>query len=157
MELIKDAGKLSSKISAFGKRLGTMQDELHMLACSAVLHLINTNDPVYINRLTDVLTGAVRVNALKSWFEEFAPVTYNKEKKVFTLNKKRTEGATDKLHAGMVKPFWEFKPEPAYKPLDLVAEIQALIRKANLRVVEGLKEKDKVPMETLTMLQKLVA
>ena len=57
----------------------------------------------------------------------------------------------------MDTPYWEFKPETEYKPLNLDDMIYALIARAEKRREQGLKDGDVVPSDKIKGLKALVA
>lgn len=109
-----------------------------------------------INRLVEAMPGASRVNALRAWVETFAGFIFNTEDKVFVYDSKRTKIAADAVKGAIAEPFWQFKPEPEYKPLDLHKALAALVKKAEDRRKAGLKDGDNIPADELAKLKAML-
>lgn len=108
----------------------------------------------HVNSLLDkgAMLGA-RKNAIRSWVEKFFGFVYV------------TEGeAKDSFIAGKTKAkdldmdsirnvrWWEFKPEPAHKPLDFEADLMKLLDKAEKRAALH-KDGDNIDLRLLNALK----
>lgn len=99
---------------------------MHQNACSALAHVAKHKDIRQVRGLMDRMEhmGAIRVNALKAWFEFFGPVTFA-DGTTATFDKAKAT----KLGAAMEAPFWQFKPEAQYIPLDVAKSLDQLVKK----------------------------
>ena len=70
-----------------------------------------------------VILYAARVNAVRAWFENFGPITFDKNEPAYV------KGGKTKLGEAMDCPFWKFKPEPEYQPLDVASALEKLIKR----------------------------
>ena len=122
---------------------------VHTIAVSVTMHAIEHGNVTLANNflkafeVTSKGNNGWRLNTLRQWFETIGPFTWytDKEKKIaeFRLNKdKRTELTSlglDKAQEVVSKTtFWDWKPEAAYKGLDLNAAIIKLVKDANARL-----------------------
>lgn len=110
---------------AFAKLKSTaekVQDEMHRCACSALKHVIEHGDIVYVERFIDALPASSRSNAFKLWFETFGPVS-------FKDGLKYVKGGNKALASAVAMPAWKLKPEETYVPMDVAGAIDALVAK----------------------------
>jgi hypothetical protein len=75
------------------------------------------------HKLVEALPGMARKNALLAWFMQFGKFGYDEDTRMLTFDK----AASTRLGAAMETPFWQYKPEPEFRPLDLPQEIMRLI------------------------------
>lgn len=116
----KDA--IEAAIGKMQKAGEKFQDELHRCACSALKHVIEHKDPVYVQRFIDAMPESSRKNAFKLWFETFGPVS-------FADKLHYVKGGNIALAAAVTMPAWKLKPEQDYKPMDVSGAIDGLIQK----------------------------
>lgn len=164
----RDGKALNAMISGIKRRIATLQNDLHIIAVSCVLHAVEHNNALPATHLIEAVTGgsknyALRVNALKKWFEEIGCFRWNNgEVPGFKMNADRrkvlielgnkAEGYVSK------RPFWEYTPEPEYKGFDLQAKIKTLIGQAIKASVEhGDDDKTKVDPDMVAALQLLLS
>ena len=102
------------------------------------------------------MPGMSRKNALKSWVEAHAGFVWNTDENQFVYNSKRTKIADDDVRQGIDTPFWDFKPEPEYKPFDLEKVLDAVIDRADKRVKDGVKKSDNIKSDRLKALKTLI-
>lgn len=85
--------------------------------------------------------GVVRTNAIKAWFEAYAPVTWGKDnlkKNRFLIDtKKHKDNAAffgrkqpEYINQRLADPFFKFKPEAGFQSFDFDAQLKALIKRA---------------------------
>lgn len=101
------------------------QRELHKIAVSVLAHVGKHKDVRLVNKFIDSVADAVRVNALRSWFETFGNVKYDLEAKAMKYD------ASRKVRVGeaMGNPFWKFTPEADYVPLDIDKAVASFIKR----------------------------
>lgn len=144
--------KAIKSIANRGKRLDT---DIHIAACSIAVHVEKHGDVTLVNRLIDAMPDGSRVNALRQWFDTFTKCQYDMETKVFVYAKKR-KTKLEGDDGGKANPWTNFKPEPAYKPMDLIALVKKLVDRADKRVTDGVKESDNIPADVLVALKEIV-
>jgi hypothetical protein len=123
LKLYTTVAAIEAACVAFGKRATTLQDEAHKIACSVLAHVGEHSDVRVVTKFLESMPGSYRTNAVRSWFETFGPITFNEGKAVFCKNRKT------RLGEAMEKPFWKFKPEEAYVPIDAAKALESLIKK----------------------------
>lgn len=164
----KDGATLSKLITGIRRRTASLQADMHVIAVSCVMHAVEFGNALPATQFVEALTGgsksyAIRVNALKKWFEEVGCFTWNKEETPgFKMNAARRamlKGMDeDKAIATLSKvPFWEYAPEPEYKGFDFNARLLSLISQANKAKREhGDDEKTKVDDTLIASIQMLL-
>lgn len=130
----------------------TLQTLLHTVAVSILLHVDKHREVSLVNKLIDAVPNMARKNALRDWFSAFGKMTYDQETKVMVFKK---TAKTNSIQATQT-PFWEFVPEKAYVPFDLLAAIGVLVTRAE-KTAEKNNRADKIPADKLAALRKLVA
>lgn len=117
--IISSKVELNKRITALKTSAADLQFEMHVLACSVLVHLEKHRNLNVLTHFLDAIPDMVRVNSLKLWFETFGTVSFTpvtpdaKPEWRFDASKKV------RLGDAMVKPFYKFKAlEGApYKPL----------------------------------------
>ena len=159
--LIKTDSAIDKMIVSIGKRGQSIQSDIHRAGCSIVRRWHDTNDVNTAVRQMNALLNAIpamgRANAFKAWVEAYATFVWNTDDKCFTYHAKRTKISADDAKAAIQTPFWKFKPEPDYKPLNLDDAISALIARADKRRQDGLKDGDDIPSAKIKALKALIA
>lgn len=136
-------------IAASGKKLEALA---HETACDILQHVEDHGDITLAEKLVEALPSLARKNALKAWFLQFGKLNYNAEKKRFTYAK----GKVTDIEGGKAQPFWDFRPEPEFKPYNLEKQLHALLKKAETRMQEG-NEQDNIPSDLLEKVRAIVA
>lgn len=116
--------------------------DVAVAAASTVLSSVKHGNIATPKKLLDALTG-MRKAALIEWFITFGPLDYDAEAETFTFNKDKRDAISARLKKDgshlkyaremLSKPFWEWKPEPKYKPFDLKQVIAKAIATATKR------------------------
>ena len=132
-------------IKVTGKKL---DDMIQVAACSVLQHNELHGDVSLINDLVAAMPAGSRVNALREFIEKFGKVFYDDKTKAFKHAKK---GVT-MLEDAMATMWTTFKPEQPYKPMNLAAEVAALLKRAQDRYSD-MKETDKVTLLGLKALE----
>ena len=160
MKLYNTDEMIHKAIASVLKRGVSLQKDIHVVACS-ILRVWNTSGDVskavsQTNALVEAMPGMSRKNALKSWVEAHAGFVWNTDENQFVYNAKRTKIADDDVRQGIDTPFWDFKPEPEYKPFDLEKVLDAVIDRADKRVKDGVKKSDNIKSDRLKALKTLI-
>jgi len=148
---------INKAIASVFKRGVSLQKDIHVVACS-ILRVWNTSGDVskavsQTNALVEAMPGMSRKNALKAWVEAHAGFVWNTDENQFVYNSKRTKIADDDVRQGIDTPFWDFKPEPEYKPFDLKKLLNAMIDKTDKVVKKGVKKEDNIDTDLLASLK----
>ena len=150
--LIKTDVAIDKMIASIASRGSKLQADTHRVLASIAVRWHDTNDVTVavrqVNALIEGLPSGWRSNAVKAW---------DTDEKCFVYHKNRTKISKDDARAAMDTPYWEFKPETEYKPLNLDDMIYALIARAEKRREQGLKDGDVVPSDKIKGLKALVA
>ena len=158
-KMYTSADAIEKAITSIGNRSKTIQQDVHKAACSILLQWHITGDvrPVasQFNRLIAALGEGMRANALRSWVETFGMQAYNPEDKLFVKGK-ATKIKEDDVKASIQEPWYSFKPEPAYKPMDFDALLVSIIKRTETRVEKGLTKDDNINLDHLAALKKIV-
>ncbi len=157
IKLITGQAELDKAIKAFSTTSKNYDKRLHLISVSVLAHVAKHNNTTVIDtlfkNLFDSLAQSVRKNALIAWFEKFGNVAYNTEEKRLRYVK----GKVAMVEDAIATPFWEFKPEAKYVPIDTNKAILHLIQRAEKRIEEGkLTDKDNIDKAQLAALKKIV-
>ncbi len=96
-------------------------------------------------------------DAFKAWVEAYATVVWNADNACCAYHAKRTKISRGDAQAACATPFWEFKKEPEYKPMNLDDLIAALVARADKRRQDGLKDGDVVDADKIKALKAIIA
>lgn len=127
-ELFSSDSDVKKNCISIAKRGRALQRDVHIVACSILQRISVTNDVRLagdINMLIDAMPASMRLNALRDWFTAYGPVKWEGKKPTFV------KGKPVELTKAMADPFWLFAPEAEYTPIDVVAFINAAIKKLN--------------------------
>jgi hypothetical protein len=123
LKLYATAAEIENATIAFSKAGVRLQSEAHKLACSVLAHVGEHGDIRVVSRFLDGFPEMSRVNAVRSWFEAFGPISFEGNDPKFV------RGAKTRLGEALETPFWQFKPEAEYKPLNAAAELERLAKR----------------------------
>jgi hypothetical protein len=112
--LVVGATNITSRLAALKTVMANAQAETHVLACSILSHVGKHRDVRLVTTMLESLGDMVRKNAVKSWFEAHGPVKFD-DKGAISFDKSRPL----QLAKAMGTPFWKFKPEAEYQPLQM--------------------------------------
>lgn len=140
---------LKSAIAGRGKAIATFTEREHQLAVSALAHLDQHNDPIYVQALYD-MSPANYKRGLRLWFVEFGKCTFKADDKgnggAFVLAKKQPtnlDGAMEVAPANFEKAEKEKTREAkAFSTVDYLAKVVEKLKKEDadvtvIRAVEG--------------------
>ena len=125
LALYKSKADIEAAIKAAVGMGETYQRELHKIACSVLQHMNKNKDVRVVNAFIGSVVDSVRVNALRSWFENFGALKYDVEGKCMVYDKTKTA----RLGEAMGNPFWKFKTEEAYVPMDVAKAVAQLLKR----------------------------
>lgn len=141
-----DGATLSRMVDTTIAAAHKMMPMLHMTAVSCVLHVIKHGDPIHMVRFFNGIGKAVRREALAKYFIAFAGVKFVKadsktgKDNSFVVDTKTRDAVVERYSADpegyrdnlIAKKFWEVEPEKLFNKFDLLAQIEALVEKAEL-------------------------
>lgn len=161
VKVTDDSQVIGRMIKAFAAANGKLHGIAHAIAVSCTLHAINHGNTTPANDFIESFgkNSGWRVNALRAWFETVGPFTWNAERKKLSFSKEKLEKVKLSFDPEKVASFWDMKPEPEYRGLNLNAEIIRLVKKANEALKEtdpARKSKDKIDIGKLSKLAELV-
>ena len=128
--LIRDAGKLRTKIDTIARTGRKLDESIHSAAVSALFHAKEHNDITLFNRLCEAMPRGSRVEGLIFWASSHAPVSKVSGQTMVKLKKKRTE-ADYSLEAAAQVPFYEYKSEKTHAQMTLEKMLGSLVRAAD--------------------------
>ena len=148
-KIIESAKAIDTAIKSIATRGKSLERDIHVAAVSCLVHADKHGDVTLAQKLVEAVPSLARKNALRDWFMAHGKFGYSMEEKAFTYDKK----ATTHTEAAIETPFWLFKPEAEYKPLDLQAAILQLVKRVDAAVEKG----EKLPADKVEALRKLSA
>ena len=156
IDIIKDAATLTKAIKAIKAADTKLDTMIHQAAASCLYQVAEHGNTTPINSLVESLSKRNRINALLAWAEHYGAVRFDEKTKTLKFVKDKE---TD-LDAAIAQPFWLFKPEAPYKPVDLDVLLAQLIKKAEAALKdEGedpeLAGKNKIDLDKLAKLKAL--
>lgn len=118
-------------------------------------HIAEHGDVTAADFLTKVLGGGLRINLIREWFLTHAGCSWNAEKKQF--GKRKAGTFTYDRSKAVENPWFNLRPEPAFKPFDLEAFLKSAISKANAALGDTAHaDKHKVNKDLLNKLSALL-
>lgn len=148
--IITDSGKFNKLLDSIKSAGAKLEVDVHTAGVSALYHAGEHGDIGFMVRLIDVLPGFARRNALIAWAIAFGKFQPSEDGKSVAFNK---HGTTD-LDKAEKQPFWEFKPEPAFQPFDLQAELAKLLKRAEKSLKD---ERNSIDSDDLIAVRELAA
>jgi hypothetical protein len=151
--LITGTADIEKALASIKTRGAALQQDIHKAGCSVLAHVGKHKDIRLVTKLLDAMPDMARKNAIKAWFESFGPVIFAEDGKI------AYHPATSlRLGDAMAMPFWRFKPEQAYVPMNVGQALDQLIKKlekdhketgnSHLAIVAGLsKLREQCPEE----------
>ncbi len=138
MKLITDKTALLAAFKSINTRGKKLDDDIWVAAVSAMAHHAKHGDVTIINQLVEAMPKGSRVNALRDFILAHGKVGFDEDNQIFTHDK---TGTFD-LEGAQEKSWTEYKPDPAYKPVDALALVKALAKKISADRKEGDKVTD---------------
>lgn len=117
--------QINARSLFLGRASVKLEKAIHEHAVVISDHINEHGDVTLADTLVNALGKSIRANALKQWFLDFGGCSWNDEKKKFG---KAKDFAYDRDTA-LLNPFYDWTPEPAFKPVDSMALINAVIKK----------------------------
>lgn len=147
--ILKTVSAQDKLFALIHNNLRSVEAQMHQAACSVLWHVGQHKDMRQIEKLLAAIDGgeagnAVRINALKAWFETFGPISFADNKLSYV------KGKATKLGEAQSVPFWKFKPEAAYVPVDTLALLDSMSKKLT-------KDQDEAGADHSALLRSLAA
>lgn len=155
LEIIKDTALLTKAIKSIKTTEAKLDGLVHQAAVSCLWQVAEHGNTTPLQTLVDSLSKRNRINALLAWAEQYGAVRYDEKAKQLKFAK----GKDTDLEGAIAQPFWLFKPEAAYKPVDLNVLLAQLIKKAEQALATEAEDdtvtKSKIDLDTLAKLKAL--
>ena len=135
----ESASIIEKDIATYAANGKANDDLIQATAIKVLIHVENFREPSLANKAVEGLPASARKNALLGFFEKYGKLKYNSDSKRLVFKK---EFKTD-LEGAKKNPFWTFKPEPEYKSVDSLAEIEKLIKRLSSRLENKESEPEK--------------
>jgi hypothetical protein len=124
LKLVDSVPAIEKLLASIKTRGATLQKDIHVAACSILQHVGKHSDVRLVSKLLESMPDMSRKNAIKAWFESFGPVAWNEKGEI------KYQPATKlQLATAMGKPFWSFKPEADYVPLDVAKAFDSFVKR----------------------------
>lgn len=123
MVLLDTTKDIDNALESIKRRGGTLQGDIHVAACSILMHLDKHQDIRIVERLLSAMPDMSRKNAMRDWLAHNGPVMFDGDRP------QHVKGKAVSLAAAQGTPFWKFSPEKPYEPLVISKAIEQLIKK----------------------------
>lgn len=154
MQIITKVAELKSLIADVVASHKDIEGKIHVALVGCLYQVNKHHNTTPLSELMSGLGGSVRKNAMRDWCLNFGKLSYNEQTKELEFDKSATPNGT--LEEGMAKPFWDFKPEAAFKAFDLKAQIANLIKQAE-KAAKRSDERDSIDGKMLIGLRELAS
>lgn len=124
--LIVGTALIGKEIARIGKAAAKLDTDIHVAALSVASHAFEHGDITLAQKLVEALGKGHRRNALLAWLTAFGPFAPDETGKSVV----HVKIAAFELDKAKAKPWYDFKQEPAFKPVVLADMLDALIKKA---------------------------
>lgn len=159
VDQVTDVGAaLDKAIKSISQRMGTVRRDIAIAAASCVLHTVQHGNITVATQLVDAVKG-MRQNALRDWFLAFGPYDWDEENEVFKLSRDKRETIRSRIardgntigfaKAMLSEPFWEWKPEPVFKPFNLRETLLRALGQATKRASKADERDDLTGIDDL--------
>lgn len=156
-QIVRDTNALNALIADTKLKGKALDQAIQIVLTSACVHIHKHGRIEIVAKALDCLSAGVRGNAAKEFILQFGCVNWNEKKKefVFAATKRNEDFENSDLFQKMLDTVWtDLKPEAPFRPFDLTAQIQQLLKKAQSRKEEG-NEGDAIADEEINQLQAL--
>lgn len=139
-QIVRDTAALNALIADTKLKGKALDQAIQVVLTSACVHIHKHGRLEIVEKALDCLSAGVRNNAAKEFILRFGCVNYNDKKKIFVFASTRREEAFEEtaLFQEMLDTVWtDLKPEAPFRPFDLAAQLQSLLKKARTRKEEG--------------------
>lgn len=123
LKLLNGVAAIETALKSIFTRGQTLQQDIHVAACSVLKHIGEHSDIRLANSLLAAMPEASRRNAMRDWLAFYGPIMFEGDKPVFV------KGGKVLLGDAMGNPFWKFSPEKPYEAMDVQAAIASLVKK----------------------------
>lgn len=123
IKLLTTDKAINDALLSIKRRGETLQQDIHVVACSVLQHIGKHSDIRIAERLLGHMPDMARKNAMRDWLTAFGPVMFDGDRPVFVA------GGKVRLGDAMANPFWKFSPEKPYVAIDVAAAIASLVKK----------------------------
>jgi hypothetical protein len=110
----------------------SLQNEYQRIACSVLKHLDTHKDIRLVRHFLDTMPKSLRKDSMSAFFDQYGAVSFD-DKGVIHYNKERVCN----LKAAIKMPWWKAKKEEVYRPFNLIAKLESVLKQAEKRLQEG--------------------
>lgn len=126
MDIILKAKNVRNQIALVKTRAKKLDDQVHTIAVSCLYHADKHGDVTLMQELIESMGRSQRRNAVIAWASAYGKFQPNEKGKNVDYCR---ANATDLEGAKGESP-WDFKPEQAFRPFDMEAELKKLMKRA---------------------------
>ncbi len=134
---------ITAQIQNIAKRGKAWQEDVQKCALNIVRHVNQHHEVSLVNQLIEAIPAGARANALREWFCKHGKVEFNEEDQVFLPSRDKAKP----IEAALLEKWYNCKPEPAFKAVDLDAAILQLIKRAD-KALKDEENADKHSIDT---------
>lgn len=151
-QLYKTTKAIDAAIVAAGNDTKKVMLEYQVIGCSVALHLAEHHDIRVVRNLLASFHEGMRKAAMSAFLDKFATLTFDEEGECHYAKDKKLN-----LADALKTSWWKVgRPEAAYRPFNMVAELKALLGRAKAKVDKANPDKgDLVNFEMVGKLQVL--
>lgn len=157
-QIVRDTNALNALIADTKLKGKALDQAIQIVLTSACVHIHKHGRIEIVEKALDCLSAGVRGNAAKEFILKFGCVNWNDKKKVFVFaaTKRNEDFENSDLFQTMLDTVWtDLKPEAPFRPFDLTAQLQMLLKKAKSRKEEGnegdaIKDAELAQLEAMT-------
>ncbi len=152
-KLLTEEVKISAAIASTNKRMGKIELEYQLIACSVMQHVAKHGDIRIVRHLFANLPASLHTNSMKEFFARYAPVTYDDKGEVHF-------DKAGKLQLGLAleNAWWKAKKEAPYQPYVFEDKLRELYEGAVRRANKGVNPEkgDSINLELLNKIGELI-
>jgi hypothetical protein len=140
-----DGKSLKAAIDSIARRSTTLREDVARALIGCVLHATEYGNVTPGTQLIEAMGSAMRTNAAKQWLIDFGPFMWVEDgetkKKGFKLDPDKAKKCKEKMASDLVSfikdmtatPYFEYIPEPEFKPFNFKAALASLVATAEKR------------------------
>lgn len=132
-KMIEGTANINKLIASISVRTKKLEGDLHIAAVSTLNHAGLHGDITLANNLLGAMGESQRKNALRGWFLAFGKFKWSEEDKALAYDKTKQS----MVEEAIITPFWTFKPEAEFKPLDVAGSLLSFINRATSAQAKG--------------------
>lgn len=157
--LLAGTAVIQGRIASIQKRAAKLDQEIHLVAVSCLVHAAEHGDVTLMQNLVGALGRSTRKQALIGWSINYGPFKLEDKTGALVYDRSKRAQAMEEsnLIAAEQGPFWDFISEKPYAQFDLSKAIAALLRKADHALQSPEQDASLVSPAALAELRKLAS